>query len=219
MSKHPFDDGLDGGDAASNNKRPKRVSEGSDATCTAAALTDPASNVTSTNGNANDPAGDNFVGGDDFHGGTENGTTTDANNNHNSGEDVDEDPDWNAIMKHEPARSDVPVFLHSRDKFDAAKEKFSNSLENYNASLDECTKGLINVPIDVYTHEDEKVRIMEENLKQGFIRNAEKRESIEENLRKSAEAAQGLFANLMMRMSSTVTRDGAAAGGGGGHGN
>lgn len=151
----------------------------------------------------------------------ENETTTlptDTNNHHDSnnekvdGDDEDQDPDWNSIMKHEPARSDVPVFLNARDKFDAAKEKFSNSLDHYNASLAECTKGLIEVPVNIYTQEDEKVRAMEENLKQGFIRNAEKRESIEVNLRKSAEAAQGLFANLMMRMSGTAS-DGAAAGG------
>ena len=116
-------------------------------------------------------------------------------------------------MKHEPARSDVPVFLNARDKFEAAKIKFSNSLDHYNASLAECTKGLIDVPVNIFNQENEKVRAMEENLKQGFIRNAEKRESIEDNLKKSAEAAQGLFASLMMRMSSTASGGCATSGG------
>ena len=152
----------------------------------------------------------------DGKGGDEENTDHAAHNNNveSGGEDDDEDPDWNAIMKHEPARSDVPVFLHARDNYDAAKDKFRDSLDHYDAALKSCKQGLLDIPVKLYTQEDEKVRAMEENLKQGFIRNAEKRENIEENLKKSAEAAQGLFANLLMRV-STVT----GVGGGGGRGN
>jgi len=136
-------------------------------------------------------------------------------------EEEEADLDWDAITRFDPARTDVPAYLAARSNLDAAKMALSRSLEEYHASLEHCQAALLNIPANVHNQVDEALQDMEERLRAGFASNAEKRETIEATLHKSAESARALFEGLLMRMAGGAGADtgAAAAVAAGGHGN
>ena len=117
-------------------------------------------------------------------------------------EDVgeEEDLDWDSIAQHEPAQSDVPVFLTARERRDAAEAQFAAALDEAHASLKECCADLLKTAADLFNVQRERLDVMESHIKQDFATNEESRANMQKNLEESASAAQAQFTQLMMRV-------------------
>ena len=134
-------------------------------------------------------------------------------------EEEEADLNWDAITRFDPARTDVPAYLAARTNFDAAKMALGSSIDQYHASLEGAQGALLNIPANIHNQVDETLQGMEDQLRRGFVSNAEKRETIETTLHKSAETARALFDGLLMRMAGVgggAAGSGNACGAGGG---
>eukprot|EP00978_Attheya_sp_CCMP212_P016620 scaffold43696_cov48-Attheya_sp.AAC.9 len=135
-----------------------------------------------------------------------------APSSHNEGHDDpdsdpledEEEPHWDDIAQHEPARTDVPIFLSARERRNAADTRFAQALDECNEALNRSIGELVRVAADVSNAQTEKLDDLERSLKQDFIYNEENRAIMQQRLEESATAAQGLFAQLMMRVSQPL---------------
>uniref|UniRef100_A0A7S2XS16 Uncharacterized protein n=1 Tax=Attheya septentrionalis TaxID=420275 RepID=A0A7S2XS16_9STRA len=116
----------------------------------------------------------------------------------------EDEPHWDAIAQHEPARTDVPIFLSARERRNAADMRFAQALDECNEALNRSIGELVRVAADVSNAQTEKLDDLERSLKQDFIYNEENRAIMQQRLEESATAAQGLFAQLMMRVSQPL---------------
>ena len=126
-----------------------------------------------------------------------------TNNDNDDGErhpTIDDEPDWNSIMLHEPARTEVPNFLAARSRLEGANERFAIDLDTFHESLKHSMGGLIGVVTLVLNDRADRLVELEENLKYDYIQNEKTRVMLQAKLEESARAAQGLFASLLMRV-------------------
>ena len=149
----------------------------------------------------------------------DNAAGSDSNNemNNNNEEQITEqehEPDWDAIMQHEPARTEVPTFLTARGRCEAAGENFATGLDVLHSSVTESIHGLVEVVSGVLHDRSEKLYEYELALKNDYVSNDKTRASMNAKLEESARLAQGLFANLLMRVAQP--EDGSSVGGGAG---
>ena len=83
-----------------------------------------------------------------------------TNNDNDDGErhpTIDDEPDWNSIMLHEPARTEVPNFLAARSRLEGANERFAIDLDTFHESLKQSMGGLIDVvTLVLYQHHTTK---------------------------------------------------------------
>lgn len=119
-------------------------------------------------------------------------------------DDEDDEPDWNVILQHEPAKTDAPVFLAARDRRDVADERFAAALDQCHAVLKQCIEDLLKTAANIHNMQREKLDGLEIELKDYFTQNEENRVLMEKRLQESATAAQGLFAQLLMRVSQPI---------------
>jgi len=119
-------------------------------------------------------------------------------------EEQEEEPDWESIAQHEPAQTDVPVFLSARDHRDAADERFAAMLDECHKALHQAVDDLLNTAADIHNVQREKLDALELQLKTDFVCNEEARATMQRRLEESATAAQGLFAKLLMRVSQPL---------------
>ena len=113
----------------------------------------------------------------------------------------EEEPDWDEIASHEPAKTDVPIFLAARDRRSAADERFAIALDECHASLKQSIDILLGVAAEIHNVQSEKLDNLEMQLKQDFSDNDEARRNMQKKLEESASLAQGLFSQLLMRLS------------------
>ena len=111
-----------------------------------------------------------------------------------------DEPYWNEIMQHEPARTEVPTFLTARNRRDRANERFAAGLDNVHESVLQSLDGLNEVLTVLLNDRAEKLYEHELNLKNDYVYNEKMRASMQAKLKESARAAQGLFANLLLRV-------------------
>ena len=141
------------------------------------------------------------------------GSTNDNDNsknpNANSSNDgmEEEEPDFDAIMQHEPARSEVPLFLSARGRRDAALSWFETAIEQFQTEVEGHAQNLTQVVADVYNSRTMKLDEYETVLKNDYVENDKIRASMQSSLEESANVAQNMFGELMRRVM--------AAGGGG----
>lgn len=112
----------------------------------------------------------------------------------------DEEPDWATIAQHEPARSDVPLFIDAKDRREAAEGRFASALDEAHANLKQCSDDLLKTAADLCNVQREKLDSMEVQIKQDFVDNEIARSQMQTKLEESASAAQAQFAQLMMRV-------------------
>lgn len=112
----------------------------------------------------------------------------------------DEEPDWVTIAQHEPAKSDVPLFIGAKDRREAAEARFASALDEAHANLKQCSDDLLKTAADLYNVQREKLDAMEVQIKQDFVDNELARSQMQTKLEESASAAQAQFAQLMMRV-------------------
>ncbi len=115
-------------------------------------------------------------------------------------DDEEDEPDWATIAEHEPAKSDVPLFLDARDRREAAQARFAAALDEADAKLKQCRDDLLKTAADLYNVQREKLDSMEVQIKQDFVDNEIARSQMQIKLEESASAAQAQFAQLMMRV-------------------
>lgn len=120
-------------------------------------------------------------------------------------QDEEEEPDWDEIVQHEPAKTDVPMFVAARDRRNAADERFAVALDECHANLKQSIDALLSVAAGTHNAQSEKLDTLEIELKQDFIFNDDARKNMQKKLEESASLAQGLFKQLLMRLSQTKT--------------
>ena len=133
------------------------------------------------------------------------GSTNDNDNsmnaNANSNNDgMGEEPDWDAIMQHEPARSEVPLFLSARGRRDAALSRFETAIEQFQTEVEGHAQNLTQVVADVYNSRTMKLDEYETVLKNDYVENDKTRASMQSSLEESANVAQNMFGELMRRV-------------------
>jgi hypothetical protein len=117
-------------------------------------------------------------------------------------QDEMEDPDWETIARHEPAATDVPLFLAARDKRYAAEARFAAALDDAHANLKLVCDEILGVAADVYHDRREKLDAMETEIQQHFVENEERHSVMSKKLEEFAEKAQAQFQELMMRLAN-----------------
>ena len=138
----------------------------------------------------------------------------------------DEDPCWEDLMRHEPAKSEVPRFLAARGRRGDANDRFATGLDVLHESVTGDMEGLVGTVTALLNARASRLYELEEGLKHDYDRNERQRASMNKKLEESARIAQGLFANLLMRVArpedagtaAAATALGAAGGGGGAEG-
>jgi len=113
----------------------------------------------------------------------------------------EEEPNWEAISLHEPAKSDVPIFLSARNRRETAFSRFSEALDECHASLKHSVDELLTTAAKIHHDQSEKLDELEMEIKQYCVGNEQKRAVMHKRLEESATAAQGLFSQLLMRVS------------------
>lgn len=114
----------------------------------------------------------------------------------------EEEPDWDAIMKHEPAQTEVPKFLEARSRREAAESRFATAIEDYSSLIDSYFQELTQTVADMYNSRSMKLNDYEQTLKQDYVSNNEMRANMQTKLEESATLANNLFQNLMMRVAN-----------------
>ncbi len=122
------------------------------------------------------------------------------NSNETALDEEEEEPDWAKIAEHEPAKSDVPLFLDARDRREAAEARFASALDEAHASLKQCSDALLKTAADLYNVQRENLDSMEVQIRHDFVDNELARSQMQTKLEESASAAQAQFAQLMMRV-------------------
>lgn len=62
----------------------------------------------------------------------------------------EEEIDWIAILKHEPAKTEVPIYLDARNRCKVASEKFKTAIQDYRRIVKDKIEELICVMVDMY---------------------------------------------------------------------
>eukprot|EP00592_Proboscia_alata_P010150 CAMPEP_0194362710 /NCGR_PEP_ID=MMETSP0174-20130528/10506_1 /TAXON_ID=216777 /ORGANISM="Proboscia alata, Strain PI-D3" /LENGTH=288 /DNA_ID=CAMNT_0039135751 /DNA_START=117 /DNA_END=983 /DNA_ORIENTATION=+ len=119
--------------------------------------------------------------------------------------DEDQEPDWDAITQHEPAITFAPMFLAARDRREVAKEKFAKAIDDFHDSLKNGIDAMLDTTVEIYDLQCERLDGMEEEIKRDFTENEHARSQMQSKLEDSARAAQGLFADLLMRVSQPLS--------------
>jgi hypothetical protein len=110
------------------------------------------------------------------------------------------EPDWDKICEREPARTDVPIFLAAREKKEEADLRLAAHLDDAQATLQKCITELLETVVEVHTKCSETMEAMEDEFKQTVVWNDEMRTKMETRLQEGAMAAQGLFAQLLTKI-------------------
>jgi hypothetical protein len=137
------------------------------------------------------------------------GAETEPESDNNAGDadegvvdEEEEEPNWHDIMQHEPARTEVPNFLSCRERKEAASESYSQALDKLHDSVNKSAESLVEILFSLLQHHAEKLVGFEGGLTREYVHNDKSREIMEKRLEENAKAAQGMFANLLKRVSA-----------------
>jgi hypothetical protein len=117
-------------------------------------------------------------------------------------EEEPNEPDWGKIMQHEPARTEVPIFLSGRERKEAASDSYSTALDALHDSVNKSAESLVEIVVTLLHARAQKLVDIEGELTQDYVQNDKRRELMEKKLEENARAAQGMFANLLKRVSA-----------------
>jgi hypothetical protein len=131
--------------------------------------------------------------------GDQNGANA-SNDDDDGGREGEEEPDWDAIMQHEPARSEVPAFLAARSRREAAYSRFEAAIEEFHASVNSSEQELTQAVADIYNSRTMKLEEYEQILKHDYMSNDKMRAEMQSQLEASATAAHTMFEELMTRV-------------------
>ncbi|KAL7550475.1 hypothetical protein ACHAWF_013697 [Thalassiosira exigua] len=112
----------------------------------------------------------------------------------------DEEPDWDAIMKHEPAKSEVPAFLAARGRREAACARFGAAIDEYQAAVEGYAQELTQTVADLYNARTVKLDEYDRILQHDYVANDKVRAKLKDDLEESAAAAHSMFGELLKRV-------------------
>eukprot|EP00986_Skeletonema_menzelii_P000323 scaffold92_cov140-Skeletonema_menzelii.AAC.2 len=119
----------------------------------------------------------------------------------------EEDPNWETIMQHEPARTEVPIFLSGRERKEAASDSYSTALDALHDSVNKSAESLVEIVVTLLHARAQKLVDIEGELTHDYIQNDKRREMMEKKLEENARAAQRMLANLLKRVSAANQPD------------
>jgi hypothetical protein len=119
-------------------------------------------------------------------------------------EEEDDDIDWDKLAQSEPARTDIPIFLAALARKDAADERFALALDEAHQSLLGAVEALLTTVANVHNMQRDRLEAMEADIKHNIICNDQARAQMQVRLEESANAAQGLFAKLLQRVTDPI---------------
>lgn len=115
------------------------------------------------------------------------------------------DSDWEELLEYEPSRERILSFLDEREKRNHIMRAFEESLGDIHSSLENEVAAILQIASNLF-NEHEAVHIESENeIEYYVIENYERRVNLKKELEQSALHAQGLFANLLSRLSQSVS--------------
>eukprot|EP00804_Cyclotella_cryptica_P027432 CCRYP_008839-RA/>CCRYP_008839-RA protein AED:0.21 eAED:0.21 QI:0/-1/0/1/-1/1/1/0/368 len=112
----------------------------------------------------------------------------------------DEEPDWDAITKHEPAKTEVPIYLEARNRREVAGGRFDAAIQDFQQSTENFLQDLTQTMVDMYNERSAKLDEYESILKQEYVNNDEVRSRMQANIQESAAVASQMFETLMNRV-------------------
>ena len=129
----------------------------------------------------------------------------DANSNERGQE---EEPDWEVIKKHEPAKTEVPIYLEARNRREVAGDRFDAAIQDFQQYTENYLQDLTQTMVDMYNERSTKLDEYESMLKLEFVNNDEVRSRMQANIQESAAAASQMFEILMNRVMTPVQQVG-----------
>lgn len=112
----------------------------------------------------------------------------------------EEEPDWEAITKHEPAKAEVPIYLEARNRREMATARFETAIRDFQQSTEDCLQDLTQTMVDMYNERSAKLNEYECMLKQEYVENDEVRSKMQANIEESAQIASQVFEKLLNRV-------------------
>lgn len=114
------------------------------------------------------------------------------------------DPDWEDLLEYEPSRERILSFLDEREKRNHTMKTFGQSLDDIHSGLESEIEAILQISSNLF-NQHEKLYLHSENEIEFFVmENYERRGNLQKELEKSAKHAQGLFANLLSRISQSI---------------
>ena len=128
--------------------------------------------------------------------------TNKADDTQPDAEEEEPDPNWETIMQHEPARTEVPIFLSGRGRKEAASDSYSTALDALHDSVNKSAESLVEIVVTLLHSRAQKLVDIEGALTHDYVQNDKRREMMEKKLEENARAAQRMLANLLKRVSA-----------------
>jgi hypothetical protein len=115
--------------------------------------------------------------------------------------DQGDDPDWDELGDSECNREKTRSFLHAREQFQSAEEALSQNLDDIHEGLKAEVEAIIQAAVDIHEQHHTTCMALEDDIQYQVMENRKRRACLQEKLEESAKQAQGLFANLLSRLS------------------
>jgi hypothetical protein len=119
-------------------------------------------------------------------------------------EETGRDPDWDELTVYEPSRDNVRIFLTARDKLQASEDHLSGALDEIHVALKAEVQAILQVAADLHDHHESICMDLEEDVQFNVVSNHKRRGELQKSLEDSAKQAQGVFAQLLARVSRTL---------------
>ena len=124
----------------------------------------------------------------------------------NDKESEDLDPDWEELAQYEPTQENIRRFLEERERFRAADEHFRATLDDIYANLKMTFEKMVNVSAEVHESVAETMDEKQVDIQQHMVSNLQRRQDLQKALEEKAKQAQGIFASLMARVTTSFSR-------------
>ena len=116
-----------------------------------------------------------------------------------------EDSDWEELLEYEPSRDRILSFLDERVKRNHTMRIFGESLDDVHSGLESEVEAILHLASDLYNQHETGCIDSEDEIEYFVMENYQRRGNLQKELEKSAQHAQGLFANLLNRLSQSVS--------------
>jgi hypothetical protein len=118
--------------------------------------------------------------------------------------DQGDDPDWDELGDSECNREKIRCFLHAREQFQSAEDALSQNLDDIHEGLKAKVEAIMQAAVDIHEQHHTTCMALEDDIQYHVMENCKRRACLQEKLEESAKQAQGLFANLLSRLSQKI---------------
>jgi hypothetical protein len=118
---------------------------------------------------------------------------------------VSKNSDWEELAAYEPSRDRILSFLDGRGKRNHTMTTFGDTLSDVHSGLENEVGGILRIASRLYNEHETLCLESEEEIEYFVMENYKRRGNLEKELEKSAQHAQGIFANLLSRLSKSAS--------------